>query len=86
MHLPLRAIDDGGLVDLNHLDAYQIAVATKLPVASALVIVADRAANGPFTRPEELVSRGLADERTVKRLAAQLICIPPGPHPAWPPR
>ena len=85
--LPLRAIDDGGLVDLNHLDGFQLASATGLPVAKALAIVADRAANGPFTRPEELVPRGLADERTVKRLAPRLICIPPGPHPmAWPPR
>jgi hypothetical protein len=85
--LPLRSVDDGGLVDLNHLGGYELAAATGLPVAGALAIVADRAANGPFTRPEELVSRGLADERTVKKLAPRLVCVPPGPYPvAWPPR
>jgi DNA-binding SARP family transcriptional activator len=85
--LPLRAVDDGGLIDLNHLGGYELATATGLPVTQALEIVADREAKGPFARPEELVVRGLADERTVKRLAVRLICIPPGPHPlVWPPR
>jgi DNA-binding SARP family transcriptional activator len=85
--LPLRAVDDGGLIDLNHLGGYELATATGLPVTQALEIVADREAKGPFARPEELVVRGLADERTVKRLAGRLICIPPGPHPlVWPPR
>ncbi|WP_051808768.1 BTAD domain-containing putative transcriptional regulator [Actinoplanes subtropicus] len=85
--LPLRAVDDGGLVDLNHVDGYDLANATGLPTAQALEIAAHRVANGPFTRPEELVTLGLADERTVKKLAARLVCIPPGPHPmAWPPR
>jgi hypothetical protein len=82
----LRTIDDGGLVDLNHLDGYQIAASTGLPIAAALAIVADREAKGPFLRPEELVPRGLADERTVKRLAPRLICIPPATWPARPPR
>jgi len=77
--LPLRAVDDGGLVDLNHLGGYELASATGLPTAQALEIAAHRAANGPFSRPEELVTRGLADERTVKKLAARLVCVPPGP-------
>jgi len=85
--LPLRAVDDGGLLDLNHIDEYELAKATGLPMTQACEIVANRTANGPFVRPEELVRRGLATERTVKRLAPRLICIPPGPHPmAWPPR
>lgn len=84
--LPMRAIDDGGLVDLNHVGGYELAGATGLPVTQAFEIVADRDANGPFERPEELVLRGLATERTVRRLAPRLICIPAGPHPAaWPP-
>jgi len=58
-----------------------------ITMLQACEIVANRTANGPFFRPEELVRRGLATERTVKRLAPRLICIPPGPHPmAWPPR
>jgi len=80
--LPLRTVDDGGLVDLNHLGGYDLASATGLPVAQALEI----AANRPYTRPEELVTRGLADERTVKKLASQLVCVPPAPGVAWPPR
>jgi DNA-binding SARP family transcriptional activator len=72
-----RPFDDGGLVDLNHLGAYELAQALKLPVAQAQKIVADRALRGPFAQPSELFSRGLASERVVRRNAYRLICIPP---------
>jgi hypothetical protein len=72
-----RPFDDGGLVDLNHLGAYELTQALKLPLAQTQQIVGDRATRGPFAQPGELVSRGLASERVVRRNAYRLICIPP---------
>ena len=84
--LPMRLVDDGGLIDLNHVGGYDLARAAGLPTAQALGIVSDRVARGPFVRPEDLVLRGLITERTVRRLASRLICVPAGPAPAaWPP-
>jgi SARP family transcriptional regulator, regulator of embCAB operon len=86
--LPLRPFEDGGLIDLNQLGAHQLAHATGLPLPQCLAIEHDRQARGPFYRPEDLVMRGLANSRTVRRLAARVICLPPGPAPAmaaWPP-
>lgn len=84
----MRGFDDGGLVDLNHVSGDELARATGLPISQAYGIVANRLQAGPFARPEDLVLRGLATERTVHRLAQRLICIPVGPAPAWrpPPR
>ncbi|GIF00293.1 hypothetical protein Ari01nite_77570 [Paractinoplanes rishiriensis] len=82
----LRSFDDGGLIDLNHVSSDGLARASGLPVAQAYGIVANRNQHGPFQRPEDLVARGLADPRTVHRLAPRLICIPPGQASvAWPP-
>ncbi|MFI5891180.1 BTAD domain-containing putative transcriptional regulator [Actinoplanes sp. NPDC051513] len=72
-----RPFDDGGLVDLNHLGAYELAQALKMPLAQAQQIAADRALRGPFAQPGELISRGLVSERVVRRNAYRLICIPP---------
>jgi DNA-binding SARP family transcriptional activator len=86
--VPMRLIDDGGLIDLNQLGAHALAHATKLPMAQCVAIEQDRLQRGPFYRPEDLVMRGLADERTVRKLGDRLICLPPGPAPAaaaWPP-
>ncbi|GIF18938.1 DNA-binding SARP family transcriptional activator [Actinoplanes tereljensis] len=89
--LQMRLMDDGGLLDLNHIGGLELARATKLPLGQCMAIEQDRQARGLFYRPDDLVSRGLADARTVRRLAARLICLPPGPAPApamvaWPPR
>jgi len=84
--LAMRLVDDGGLIDLNHVGGYDLARAAGLPLAQAFGIVTDRVARGPFVRPEDLVLRGLTNERTVRRLASRLICVPAGPAPAaWPP-
>ena len=74
--VPGRPFDDGGLIDLNHLGAYELSQAVGLPVAHAQRIVGDRLARGPFRSPGDLVTRGLADERIVRRNAYRLICIP----------
>ncbi|GIM97006.1 BTAD domain-containing putative transcriptional regulator [Paractinoplanes toevensis] len=86
--LPMRMFDDGGLIDLNQLSGPDLARIARLPLAQCLEIERHRQTYGPFYRPEDLVSRGLADARTVRKLAARLICLPPGPAPAmaaWPP-
>jgi hypothetical protein len=73
----IRAFDDGGLIDLNHLGAPELAWATGLPADQAHRIVTNRLERGPFQRPEDLLIRGLATKRTMRRLAPRLICIPP---------
>jgi hypothetical protein len=77
--LPGRLFDDGGLVDLNRIGAYELAQATRMPTEVAQRIVADRVVRGPFQYPAELVERGLADPRTMRKLGYRLICIPPAP-------
>ncbi|MEU4239901.1 BTAD domain-containing putative transcriptional regulator [Actinoplanes sp. NPDC026619] len=87
--VPLRLIQDGGLIDLNQLGAQELARVTKLPAPQCAEIERDRQLRGPFYRPEDLTIRGLVDARAVRKLADRLICLPPGPAPApaaWPPR
>ncbi|MFD0517818.1 BTAD domain-containing putative transcriptional regulator [Paractinoplanes durhamensis] len=85
--LHMRLIDDGGLIDLNHVSGPELARVARLPAEVCLAIERDRQARGAFYRPEDLVARGLADQRTVRRLSSRLICLPPGPAPVaapWP--
>ncbi|MEU4219266.1 BTAD domain-containing putative transcriptional regulator [Actinoplanes sp. NPDC026623] len=83
----LRAFDDGGLVDLNHVPGHELARLPKLSSEQAHRIVMDRLNRGPYARPEDLIARGVLPARTVSRLATRLICLPPTPTdtPAgWP--
>jgi hypothetical protein len=72
-----RSFDDGGLIDLNRLGAFELASAMRMPIDQAQKIVYDRATRGPFAHPGELVTRGLVTQRLLRRNAYRLICIPP---------
>jgi DNA uptake protein ComE-like DNA-binding protein len=72
-----RGYDDGGLIDLNHVNDDELARATGLTLDEAHRIVSDRLTRGPFRYPEDLVMRQLATKRTVRKLAPRLICIAP---------
>ncbi|MET8148160.1 BTAD domain-containing putative transcriptional regulator, partial [Actinoplanes sp. NPDC005259] len=73
----LRAFDDGGLVDVNHVPGHELARLPDLSSEQAHRIVMDRLNRGPYARPEELIARGVLPARTVARLAGRLICLPP---------
>ncbi|MFI7541486.1 BTAD domain-containing putative transcriptional regulator [Actinoplanes sp. NPDC049599] len=75
----LRAFDDGGLVDVNHVPGHELARLPGLSSEQAHGIVIDRLNRGPYARPEDLVVRGVLPMRTVNRLAGKLICLPPAP-------
>ncbi|MBB4766089.1 BTAD domain-containing putative transcriptional regulator [Amorphoplanes digitatis] len=75
----LRAFDDGGLVDLNHVPGHELARLPELSSEQAHRIVMDRLNRGPYHRPDELIARGVLPARTVARLAGRLICLPPTP-------
>ncbi|MEU4624538.1 BTAD domain-containing putative transcriptional regulator [Actinoplanes sp. NPDC023801] len=73
----MRSFDDGGLVDLNHAPAQEIARLHGMNPIEAHRIAVDRYENGPYRGPEDLVLRGLLRPRTLQRLAPWLICVPP---------
>ena len=84
----MRAFDDGGLVDVNHVPGHELARLPGLSSEQAHGIVIDRLNRGPYARPEDLVTRGVLPMRTVNRLAARLICLPVAqtgtPPTGWP--
>jgi DNA uptake protein ComE-like DNA-binding protein len=80
----MRAFDDGGLVDINHVPGHELARLPGISSAEAHAIVIDRLNRGPYSRPQDLVVRGLLPMRTVQRLMSRLICLPPAPN-ATPP-
>ncbi|MEU7906701.1 BTAD domain-containing putative transcriptional regulator [Actinoplanes sp. NPDC049118] len=75
----LRAFDDGGLVDVNHVPGHELARLPGLSSEQAHRIVMDRLNRGPYARPDELIARGVLPARTVSRLATRLICLPVTP-------
>jgi hypothetical protein len=84
----MRAFDDGGLVDVNHVPGHELARLPGLSSEQAHRIVIDRLNRGPYARPEDLILRGLLPMRTVNRLAPRLICVPAAqtgtPPSGWP--
>jgi DNA-binding SARP family transcriptional activator len=84
----MRAFDDGGLVDLNHVPGHELARLPGLSSEQAHAIVIDRLNRGPYAQPEDLIGRGLLPMRTVNRLAARMICLPVAqtgtPPGGWP--
>jgi len=75
----MRAFDDGGLVDVNHVPGHELARLPGISSAEAHRIVIDRLNRGPYARPEDLVLRGVLPARTVHRLSSRLICLPAAP-------
>jgi DNA-binding SARP family transcriptional activator len=75
----MRTFDDGGLVDVNHVPGHELARLPGLSSEEAHRIVIDRLNRGPYTRPEDLIMRGLLSPRVVHRLATRLVCVPPAP-------
>jgi DNA-binding SARP family transcriptional activator len=75
----MRAFDDGGLVDVNHVPGQELARLPGLTSEQAHGIIIDRLNRGPYARPEDLAVRGVLPMRTVNRLAARLICLPVAP-------
>jgi DNA-binding SARP family transcriptional activator len=73
----MRSFDDGGLVDLNHAPAQEIARLHGINPIEAHRIAVDRYENGPFRTPDDLVRRGLLQPHALRRLASWLICVPP---------
>ena len=84
----MRAFDDGGLVDVNHVPGNELARLPGISSEQAHGIVIDRLNRGPYAQPEDLVIRGVLPMRAVHRLAPWLICLPaaqPGtPARGWP--
>jgi DNA-binding SARP family transcriptional activator len=75
----MRAFDDGGLVDINHVPGPELARLPGLTSEQAHGIVIDRLNRGPYSRPDDLIDRGVLPLRTVNRLAPRLICLPVAP-------
>ncbi len=84
----MRAFDDGGLVDVNHVPGHELARLPGISSTEAHRIVIDRLNRGPYAQPEDLVIRGLLPIRTVRRLGSRLICLPAAqtatPPGGWP--
>ncbi|GIE52576.1 BTAD domain-containing putative transcriptional regulator [Actinoplanes nipponensis] len=76
----MRAFDDGGLVDVNHVPGNELARLPGVSSAEAHGIVIDRLNRGPYAQPEDLVIRGVLPMRTVNRLSSRLICLPGTTH------
>jgi DNA-binding SARP family transcriptional activator len=75
----LRTFDDGGLVDVNHVPGHELARLPGISSREAHGIVIDRLNRGPYTRPEDLIVRGVLPMRTVNRISSRLICLPTSP-------
>ncbi|PRX25407.1 BTAD domain-containing putative transcriptional regulator [Actinoplanes italicus] len=73
----MRSFDDGGLVDLNHAPAQEIARLHGINPIEAHRIAVDRYERGPYRAPDDLVVRGLLRPKTLQRLEPWLICVPP---------
>ncbi|WP_433725661.1 BTAD domain-containing putative transcriptional regulator [Actinoplanes sp. CA-051413] len=76
----MRAFDDGGLVDVNHVPGNELARLPGISSEQAHRIVIDRLNHGPYARPEDLVVRGVLPMRAVNRLSSKLICLPARQH------
>ena len=76
----MRAFDDGGLVDVNHVPGNELARLPGISSEQAHGIVIDRLNRGPYGQPEDLVIRGVLPMRAVNRLASRLICLPVAQH------
>jgi DNA-binding SARP family transcriptional activator len=73
----LRGYSDGGLVDVNHAAAAEMAVLPGVGPEMAYRIVQDRHHRGPFQTADDLVGRGLVTARQMARIAPRLVCIAP---------
>jgi DNA-binding SARP family transcriptional activator len=86
-----RTFDDGGLVDLNHAPAHELARLSGFDPQIAHRIVVERSQRAAFTQPNDLVSRGIISTKSLHRVASRLICLPPtmmtapDPSPRMPP-
>ena len=84
----MRAFDDGGLVDVNHVPGNELARLPGISSEQAHGIVIDRLNRGPYARPEDLVLRGVLPMRAVNRLSSKLVCLPVAqqgtPPGGWP--
>ncbi|MEU8614217.1 hypothetical protein AB0C29_40140, partial [Actinoplanes sp. NPDC048791] len=76
----MRAFDDGGLVDVNHVPGNELARLPGISSEQAHGIVIDRLNRGPYAQPEDLVIRGVLPMRAVNRLSSKLICLPVAQH------
>ncbi|GAA1806056.1 hypothetical protein GCM10009682_29870 [Luedemannella flava] len=70
-----RHFDDGGLVDINSVSADVLGILPGLTMDKARAIVDDRVARGPFTTPQELVSRRLVARETLRYLEESLVVV-----------
>jgi len=71
-----RALDDGGLIDVN---AVSFAVLSGLPGVGpqqAQHLITDRELNGPYDEPGDLVSREVLPATVVARLSDVLVAVP----------
>lgn len=75
--LQLRSFSDGGLVDINHAAAAELALLPGIGHEVAHRIVVDRHHRGPFRSPDELVERGLLPPRILARITPRVMCIAP---------
>jgi hypothetical protein len=73
----MRGHSDGGLVDINHAEATELAILPGIGPDLACRIVHDRRQRGPFGTADELVGRGLLTGRQMARIASRLVCIAP---------
>ncbi|TWG10613.1 DNA-binding SARP family transcriptional activator [Actinoplanes teichomyceticus] len=78
----LRFFDDGGLVDLNHAPAQELARLPGMTPFEAHRIALDRYQNGPYRQPADLATRGLLAPAKLRRIESWLLCLPPGQQPA----
>jgi SARP family transcriptional regulator, regulator of embCAB operon len=76
--MQLRNYSDGGLVDINHASAAELAALTGVGPILAHHIIYDRDQRGPFRSVDDLVQRGLLPARLLHRIADRLVCIGAG--------
>ena len=73
--LQLRSFSDGGLVDINHAAAAELALLPGIGPELAHLIVVDRHHRGLFRSGDELVERGLLSARSLARITPRVISI-----------
>jgi hypothetical protein len=72
-----RWFDDGGLVDINHAPAHELAKVHGLTPLIAHRIAVDRIQRGPYLTVQDLLPRGMLSEAAVRALHDRLVAVPP---------
>lgn len=70
-----RQYDDGGLIDLNHVPEHVLTTTLGITLEQARLIVTERQRTGGFASLDEIASRGLLPDPTVRSLAEVLVVI-----------